>query len=336
MNANLIAQIKQLRKVELHRHIEGSISPELFYELAKKYDKDGIYNDFSKVQEFYNYSDFMGFLNAYSIVVSYLRDYEDFKMLAKTVISQLKQDNIVYSELIFSPQLFIKNGLDSQRIFQVMFDEFNKSNIKTSIIIDLVRNFGTDEAMKTLPILNEVKESSKYLNNWIKAISIGGDEVNYPAKLFKDVFQKAKEFGFILYAHAGEWVDSTSIWDALNILQVKRIGHGIQSINDDKLIDYLLQNKIGLDISITSNYFTNAIESITEHPVKELFNRGISISLNTDDPGFFRTDLNKEFLKFCEMGFKIEDLRQIQVSALNNAFIKESEKLQLLKLLKED
>jgi len=334
LNEDLIEQIRHLKKIELHRHMEGCISPELFFELAKKYDENGQYSNFEEIKRLYDYKDFMGFLTAFETAVDYLRDLDDFKHLATTVILQLENDNVIYAELIFSPQPFLRKGFDLQKIMRTLHDEFAKSNIKTTVIIDFVRNFGSEEAGETLQELITVREEDSLLKEWIKVVSIGGDEVNYPARLFVDVFRRAKETGFRLYAHAGETDGPQSVWDAINKLQVERIGHGIQAVKDEALMDHLAKEKIALDISITSNYLTNSVEKGEEHPIKQLISRNIPVSLNTDDPGFFAVTLNSEYLRFCKKGFTIDSLKKLQVDAIKNAFLSEEEKELLISKLK--
>jgi adenosine deaminase len=328
-----ITKIKEMKKVELHRHMEGSISPEMFHKLVMKHNPLSIYSDFSEVNKIYDYSGFRGFLDTYGVVVDFLRDYDDFKFLATSICSQLKEDNVIYSELLFSPQPYLYKGLDLHKILITMFNVFEKAELKTTVIIDFVRDFKAQEAHETLEILIEILSKDEQLKKWVKAISIGGDELNYPAKLFKTVFKKARDSDLHVYAHAGEWDVATSVWDALNVLGVNRVGHGIRSIEDSKLIDFLKKHNIVLDISITSNYLTTSLQSGEVHPVGALFNIGVCISLNTDDPGFFHTNLNQEYLKFIEMGFTFEDLLRIRKYSIEGSFLTNKEKNDLYSLI---
>ncbi|MHA1983779.1 MAG: adenosine deaminase family protein, partial [Candidatus Hodarchaeales archaeon] len=305
---------------------------EYFFDLVQKHEPSSKYSKKSKIKNLYNFSTFEGFLKAYSTVVSFLRDLDDIKNLAKLVVSQLKKENIIYAELIFSPQPLIKTDYELKSLLQTLYQEFRNSNVETRLIIDIVRNFGVEEADNF--VTNLIPMLSTDLGNWIKAISIGGDEINYPAKMFQKIFLKARKNGFFTYAHAGEWSGVENIWDAIHLLNVRRVGHGIKAINDPKLITYLLENNIGLDISPTSNYLTGAIGKGTVHPLKNFYEYGLSISINTDDPGFFKTDLNKELLLVYQMGITLNEIKVMQRKLVDYTLLTNSERNIILKKLK--
>ncbi len=333
MEESFLQEIKKLKKIELHRHIEGCIDQKFFHKLVLKHDSMGKYAEISSIEELFNFDSFVGFLTAYDAVVGFIREIEDFVELSNHVISQLREENIVYAELIFSPQPFVDKGMDLTDILTNMFDTFKQSGIKTSLIIDIVRNFGVEKGDLFINKLVSTRNSNENLLNWIKAISIGGDEVNYPAILFEDIFKKAKQNGLICYAHAGEWTGHKNIWDSLKSLKVRRIGHGIRAIDDDKLLFYLKENDVTLDISITSNYFTGAVKEGDPHPVKQIFDNGCKITLNTDDPGFFKTDINREYIKFMGLGYDLDDIKSIINNSLNSSFLNKDEKRKIQRLL---
>jgi adenosine deaminase len=320
-----------MKKVELHRHIEGCISPEFFHQLVIKHDPNNELSDFENILEIYDYSTFEGFLNAFIKVVSFIRDLEDIQKMAEMVVDQLLDENIIYAELLFSPQPFMLEGVDLTDMLQTLRSVFDKSGIKTTLIIDIVRNFGVEQADKFLDellpvIINDFKE-------WIRAVSIGGDEFNYPPELFTKVFARVRDAGIHNYAHAGEWAGSESIWDAIDLLKVERIGHGIRSIDDPDLIEYLQRENIMLDISPTSNYMTGALKPDDNHPLILLLESGVKISINTDDPGYFKTDLNQEYLFVHKMGVELESFRDMNINAINSSFLNDIEKRELISQL---
>lgn len=317
--------ISNMNKVELHRHFEGCITPTIFHNLIKKNHPDSSYNDITKIEELYSFQNFVGFLDAFGVVVRHITEYSDFQILAENIAQDLIVENIVYTEFIFSPEPFIAMGLDTETILLSILEGFDKNKCKTGMVIDLVRQAGYDSMMNCLKEIISVRKLNPRLNSWIKGISIGGNELDNPGKWFVDHFDLARKNGLRLAAHAGEWDKSQSVWDAINILQVERIGHGITSIDDDSLIATLVEKGINLDISISSNYFTGIAER-GDHPVKELYKKGCRISLNTDDPGFFNTTLNKEYKRFIELGFEIKDLQLIILNALEASFLTEEEK----------
>jgi adenosine deaminase len=330
---NMEKQIASLPKIELHRHLEGCITPDYLLQHLQEYNPSHPLTHADKVEELYQYDDFMGFLNAWGTVMDLLTSEEHFRGLAQEVVRQLEAENVIYAELIFSPEPFDNMGLDTELILEILHDEFVKAKTKTKVIIDFVRNFGDKSMANYLTKLIQIRKNNGELKHWIRAVSIGGDEVNYPAPIFTQNFRWARDHGFHLYAHAGEWVGAISIWDAVELLGAERIGHGINAIYDRSLINYLKANRIGLDISITSNYLTGAVEPHEVHPTKQLYKTGCPITINTDDPGFFHTDLNTEYSKFIDLGFTIDDLRQIQPLAIESSFLDEDEREKLRTML---
>lgn len=325
-------KVRNLKKVELHRHFEGCITPKIFHDLIKRNHPNSSYIDLSKIDELYSFPDFVGFLEAFRVVVNHIREYDDFKILTEGIAQDLIRENIVYTEFLFSPEPFIDMGLDVSIILHSIMEAFDSYDCKTGLVIDLVRQAGYESMMNCLNVIIELRRNDPELHNWIKGISIGGNELDNPGRLFVDHFDLARENGLKLAAHAGEWDGAHSIWDAINLLQVDRIGHGITSIYDEKLISTLIERGINLDISINSNYFTGIAEE-GNHPVRELYKKGCNISLNTDDPGFFNTNLNKEYLRFLDLGFALEDLKSITKNALQASFLTEEEKNEIHSIL---
>lgn len=323
-------KIQQIKKIELHRHIEGCISVDYFHNLIKRHHPGSKYHDIELIRELFSYNTFKGFLDAFETVVSHVRTIEDLSEMAKVVRTQLENENIVYAELLFSPQPFLRNGMELNDILNALKHVFDGSSVKTTLIIDIVRNFGVEEAEKFMKKMVGIPEG---LKSWVRAISIGGDELNYPPELFKEVFVTAMKHGFRTYAHAGEWASHNSIKNAIDLLKINRVGHGIRVIDDDELITYIKKNKITLDISPTSNYFTGALKEDEEHPIKSLIEKGVKVTINTDDPGFFFTDLNKEYEKVLDMGVEFSYLENIGVNNLDNTFLTDSEKEEIEKLL---
>jgi adenosine deaminase len=314
--------------VELHRHFEGCISPKIFHNLNKKNSPNSQYIEKLAIEELYSFSDFAGFLDAFGTAVKQIRDYDDFEIIAKEVSNNLKNENIQYTEFLFSPEPFIKMGLDTRTMLRSIMETFESTSSNTRMVIDLVRQAGYDSMMNCLKEIINIRKNDVELQNWIKGISIGGNELDNPGKWFVDHFSLAKKNGLHLAAHAGEWDNHGSVWDAINLLKVKRVGHGITSLNDDDLVSELIKRGITLDISITSNYFTGiAVEG--NHPVKSLYDYGCRITLNTDDPGFFNTDLNQEYTKFVDLGLEFDDVLNVLNNSIQGSFLSEREKSEL-------
>ncbi|MHA2504015.1 MAG: adenosine deaminase [Candidatus Kariarchaeaceae archaeon] len=323
------SEVRELPKVELHRHFEGCITPEFLGKFVKRHYPEHRFNVQAEIDQLFDYSTMEGFLGAWIQVIPLLSKEEHFTELADHVVNQFREENIIYADIIFSPQPFFLEGLSTHRIFRNIYSVFKQAGITTHIIVDQVRNFGVQVANSYLDELIKIRNEDPELADWIVAISIGGDEKNYPPELFIEVFTRARENGLRAYAHAGEWAGPENVWTALKDLKVERIGHGTQSFQDPTLMDYLRDNTICLDVSISSNYFTGAVDYGNEHPVRKFIEHGLRISLNTDDPGYFFTDLNLEYAKFLEMGYSIEDLQNIVRNAIESSFATEREKFQI-------
>jgi adenosine deaminase len=285
-----------MEKAEIHLHVEGLVSVDTIWELMIKnnikYDdiktKEDIKNKFSiKTLEEFLYL----FIN---IIQNSFRTEDDVKLLVRDAGEYLRANNIVYAELFLAPTKLVKMGLDFKKIVEIM-DEGARQvkkiyNIDMKFIIDVSRTFGIENAMNNLNLTINNKVPS------VIGIGLGGSEINGPAREYKEVFDKARAHGLHIVAHAGEDAGPESVWDTINYLQAERIGHGISSILDEKLMDYLSEKQIPIEVCPSSNLFTRKyVKNIREHPVKTFFNKGMKVTINSDDPTLFSTNLIDEY-----------------------------------------
>ncbi len=324
---------KKIPKSEIHLHTEGVISKKTAITMLSRKNDD--YKNAENVEKLFNYDNLKDFIKTFLLIQNSFEYLSDFKNLFNNICDYLRDNGIVYAELFFSPSLFVKNGWK----FEDMLDVFTKKikkirkkyKIKIKIIIDVSRTFGIENAMKNL------KNILKYNNKDIIGIGLGGDEVKGPAKMFKEVFQLAKEQGYRRVAHAGEDDGPQSVWDAINYLDAERIGHGISSINDEKLMDYLAKKQIPLEISPTSNIFTKKyVDKIENHPIKEFYKKGIITTLNTDDPTFFGVNLIDEYWNlYSKLGFSLDDLRNVIIYGFKASFLSKRDKKDYVRKVKK-
>ncbi len=275
-------------KIENHIHLEGAIPHETLWLLMNKYGGDDSVTDIVQLKEKFKYHDFDHFINMWIWKNQFLREYEDFKLISEAVFNDLADQNVKYAEVFISPSLFRKKLKTQQVVEAISGSVHANSRIKINLIVDLVRDFGTDE-MRTLHEINEVKHLG------IIGIGLGGTEYKYPTELFIDIFNQAREYGFRTTAHAGEAAGAESIWGAINDLKIDRIGHGTKAAEDPKLLDYISGNKIPVELCPLSNLKTGVIESIEKHPFLTYLEKGIPISVNTDDPKMFGNTLAEEY-----------------------------------------
>jgi|SRR5579871_1735304 len=297
----------ELPKAELHLHLEGSVEPETLHELDPRVT----------VEEFralYSYADFDGFLKAFGGVGKRLRSPQDYGLITRRLLERLQAQNVRYAEIILAAGVVLWKGQEFAPIFDAVNAAASGSPVKVRWILDAVRQFGVEQAMQV------ARWAAERVGGGVVALGIGGSEERGPASWFTDVYRFAKDAGLRLTAHAGEGTTPESIWAALE-LGAERIGHGISSIEDPRLVQHLCERKIPLEISITSNLVTGVIKRLEDHPVRRLFEAGVPIVLNTDDPAMFGCTLVGEYrLAARQFGFNEAELRGIAKNGFRYAF----------------
>ncbi len=287
----------RLPKTEIHLHLEGTASVETIWSLMKKNNLNhtDISNkeDLKKKFQITNLEEFIDlFIN---VIQSSFSTENDIEYLINDAGEYLKKSNTVYSEIFFAPSKFVSMGFDFGKMIKILEKGtrtiMDRHGIEVKYIIDVSRSFGFDNAMANLDLVIDNPSES------VIGIGLGGSETKGPARDFKQVFEKAVSHGFHVVAHAGEDVGPESVWDALNLLKAERIGHGISSILDEKLMKYLEEKQIPLEICPTSNLFTRKYaQSLEEHPVRKFFDRNMNVTINTDDPTLFSVNLIEEYM----------------------------------------
>jgi len=326
-----ILDFNTIPKVENHLHLEGATPLDTIWQLIQKYGGDKSVSNIDQLKERFIYKDFIQFIKTWSWKNKYIREYDDFALLTESVIQDLVNQNVKYAEIFISPSLF-KDRLEIQRIVETISTEIKKNTkIQINLIGDLVRDYGAESEMRTLYEINEVK------NFGIIGIGIGGSENEYPPELFKDVYEQARKFEFKTTAHAGESAGSKSVWGAIRELKVDRIGHGTRAIEDKKLLKYLVDNKIPIEVCPLSNLRTNVISSMKEHPVKTFIDMGIPISINTDDPKMFNNSLSEEYQSLKDtFNYSNEDIINILINSIHTTWLGEKEKNNLILKFKKE
>ncbi len=316
---------ERVPKVELHLHLTGAIPHETLWELIMKYGGDSSVPDIGSLEEKFRYRDFMHFLETWLWKNQFLREYEDFTFLSEAVARDLASQNILYAEMFFSASRFHDKNLTVSRLAEAVRKGLNKvPEIEINLIIDLVRDNGPENAEKILP---EIVESREF---GVIGIGLGGNEKEYPPELFTEVYEKARQAGLHTTAHAGEAAGSDSIWAAINHLKVERIGHGTRAIEDEKLVDYLAQHSLPVEICPISNVKTGVVESIKQHPVRYYYDRFIPVSISTDDPKMFDTSLAEEYeILTNDLGFIRDEIRTMLFNAVRTSWLSDDKKREL-------
>lgn len=333
--------IQSLPKAELHLHLEGSVDPATLAELSRRhntplptvnnrYDVTGSGDELTEedVRQLYSYRNFSGFMLAFKAVTERLRTPEDYELVTYRLMQKLRQQNVVHAEVYVSAGVIHWRGQEFQPIFEGMERgrERGQRDFGVSLlwIFDAVRHFGPEAAAEVFDLAARLRERN------VAGIGIGGDERRGPAEWFRDLYKKAAGEGLRLTAHAGETMGPESVWGALN-MGVERIGHGLSIARDAELIEVLAHKQVPIEICLSSNVRTGVCPELKEHPVRQLFDEGLMITLNTDDPSMFQTSLCKEYeIAAQEFGFSEDQLRELARNSIEASFLPVEKKLMYL------
>ena len=291
----------------MHLHLDGSVEPETLIEIDTSLTRE-------EIAERTAYTDFAGFLKSFVWVNQRLRTPEDYARVARRLFERLESEGVTYAEVILSVGVVLWKEQDLDATYRALAREAARTPVTVRWIFDAIRQFGAETAKPVFDL------AAERVGEGVLAIGLGGDEVRGPAGLFGDLFREARDRGLRLTCHAGETARPRSVWEALQI-GAERIGHGIRAIEDPALVAHLAAKQIPLEICITSNLRTGAVSSLAEHPVRRLYDAGVPIVLNSDDPALFGCTLTSEFeLAAREFGFTEDELAGLTRNAFRYAF----------------
>lgn len=331
--------IETIPKTEIHLHVEACVSSASYHQLMDKYDiphdlKTNKLIDFSKIKSL------KSMLESFYFVQSFFREPEDFLFVAHDLVEYAKLNNIYYIEAFASPSMVLNRGLVSfDGMFETLlsgFDDARKNDgVDVRLIVDVSRSFGLENAMKNLDLL--IAFLKRKPTDAIVGIGLGGQEIGHPCADYEAVFAKARGEGMHVVSHAGEEVGPESIWDAIQQLHSERIGHGTSAIKDPTLMEHLKDTQLPIEICPTSNVVTKKyVKKYSEHPIRALFDYGVNVSVNTDDPVLFSVGLNDEYNNVAtELNFNQAEINQLVRNNLMATFMTESEKKARLKKLEQ-
>lgn len=316
---------KNLSLVDLHRHLDGNIPPKLIWQLANEYSIELPVTCESELAKYAliqdKTTDLLSFLQKLNYGVSVLATPEACYKVAYENVLMARAEGIDYAELRFSPFFMAKAfNLPLHAVVEAVVEGVKAGNAvhstKYQLIGILSRTFGIEACHREL-------DSILAYSDHIIALDLAGDEVNYPAGLFVDHFKLARNAGLQITVHAGEAAGPESIWDAINLLGAQRIGHGVAAAQDQKLIDFMLKHDIGIESCLTSNYQTGTWVDIKTHPIRTFMESGLSVSLNTDDPGVSDIDIKHEyFIARNIVSLTQQQIQKIQLNGLSQRFFK--------------
>ncbi|MGD0579044.1 MAG: adenosine deaminase, partial [Bryobacteraceae bacterium] len=297
----------RLKKAELHLHLEGAVEPETLLEIDPALTRE-------KVAEVYGYTDFLGFLRSYAWVNLRLTEPAHFGLITRRLLERLSAQNVVYAEINLSVGVWRWRELPFEPYFAAVAAEAARSPVRVRYILDATRQFGVEQGWEVARL------AAANQGRGVVGFGIGGDEARGPARDFREVFAWAKKQGLHLVPHGGETMGPQTVWDALEC-GAERIGHGIGAIGDAALVRHLAERRIPLEICITSNLRTGTVASLQEHPLRRLYDAGVPVTLNTDDPGMFGTTLEREYgIAAAAFGFTEKELGGVAANGFEFAF----------------
>jgi aminodeoxyfutalosine deaminase len=320
--------IRRLPKAELHLHLEGTILPSTLVELSARHDSRPI--TLTEAEALYQFKDFTGFIEAFKAVTRLLTGPEDYELAAWRMMQHLSEQGVVHAEVYISVGVIYMWRNYDPHAFEPIFAGLERARergerelgLSLYWIFDAVRHFTVEEAERVFRKAAELRPRFPS----IIGIGLGGDERRARSEPFRDLYAEAMRASLRLTNHAGETTGPEAIWEALSIGS-ERIGHALSAIEDPKLVQELSARNIPLELNPTSNVRTGVCASFAEHPLRRYFDAGLMVTLNSDDPAFFGSDVANEYLlAHTTQGFTREELRQLASNSIRASFLAESAK----------
>ena len=321
---NQIELIQAMPKAELHVHIEGTFEPELMFEIAQRNHIDIPYKSVEEVKQAYNFHNLQSFLDIYYAGANVLIHEQDFYDLAWAYFEKCAADNVVHSEMFFDPQTHTDRGITFEIVIKGLKracdDAQSKLGISSHLIMCFLRHLSEEAAFETL-------EQALPYKDQIIGVGLDSSEVGHPPAKFERVFAKAREAGFLVVAHAGEEGPAEYVWQALDLLHVNRVDHGVRSEEDPKLMQRLIAEKMPLTVCPLSNLKLCVVEDMAQHNIRRLLQQGVHVTVNSDDPSYFGGYMNDNFIAITQaLDLTNAELKQLAKNSFEASFISDAEK----------
>jgi len=337
MKTSLSEFIANLPKAELHLHIEGSLEPEMMFALAKRNSVKIPFTTIDEVRAAYNFRDLKSFLDLYFAGTAVLQTETDFYELTKAYVEKAITDNIRHSELFFDPQTHTDRGVPISAVFagiaRALREARSSDGFSSKMIMCFLRHLSEEDAFETLQAALPLR--ADHTDLWC-GVGLDSSEFGNPPKKFSKVFDMARELGFRIVAHAGEEGPPEYIWEALEILKVERVDHGIKCETDERLVKYLAEHRIPLTVCPLSNLKLCVVKKIEEHNLVRLLRSGLCITINSDDPPYFGGYINDNFIAVAS-AFNLtgEDLVDLARNSFRSSFADDEQKMKWLQEIDE-
>jgi len=324
--------LNHLPKIELHLHLEGSLEPNLMFELAKRNNVTIPFKTVEQVRNAYRFSNLQDFLDIYYQGTNVLLVEQDFYDLTWSYLLKCQQQHVMHVEPFFDPQTHTNRGVDFATVItgisRALYDGENKLGISSQLIMCFLRHLSEEDAFTTLD------QAWPYLHK-LKAVGLDSSERGHPPEKFSRVFAKARELGLLTVAHAGEEGPAAYISTALNDLQVSRIDHGVNAINDQFLMAKLVKTQVPLTVCPLSNVKLQVFSDMSEHTILQMLERGVCVTVNSDDPAYFGGYMTENFVALAEsLAMTKEQAKQLVLNSINGCFASDDRKQAMLEVLR--
>lgn len=327
-NLSIKEFIEGIPKAELHLHIEGTFEPELMFEIAKRNHKKIKYASVEELKKAYRFSNLQEFLDIYYAGANVLLHEQDFYDLTWAYLTKVHAQNLKHTEIFFDPQTHTARGVSFEDVIngihRALTEGQKRLGITSKLIMSFLRHLSEASAFKTLEQAMPFKEI-------ISAVGLDSSELGNPPSKFERVFDRARANGFCSVAHAGEEGPADYVWEAMKLLKVNRIDHGNRSLEDEKLIDHLIETQIPLTLCPLSNLELKVVKDLKEHPVTEMMDKGLMVTINSDDPAYFGGYMNENYFAIAEaLNLSKEHIVRLAKNSFTSSWLPHTEKQRLI------
>ena len=320
--------IEGIPKAELHLHIEGTFEPDLMFEIARRNNISINYKSVDELKKAYNFNNLQEFLDIYYAGASVLIYEQDFYDLTWAYLTKVHEQNLVHTEIFFDPQTHTDRGISFDTVIQgihsALEDAKEKLGISSQLIMCFLRHLDEVAAFDTLEQALPYKE-------WIAGVGLDSSEMGHPPSKFENVFSKALDEGFITVAHAGEEGPAAYVWEAINLLKISRIDHGNRSLEDNQLIKHIVEKQIPLTVCPLSNLELKVVDDLKDHPMLQLMEAGLMVTINSDDPAYFGGYLNENYIQIAAaLNLSKKQITELAKNSFKASFLSDVEKEKLM------
>jgi len=327
------AFIHGIPKAELHIHIEGALEPELMFQIAEKNGISLPFKTVADIRRAYDFKDLQSFLDIYYQGAQVLLHEDDFYQLTWSYLQKAAEQNVRHTEIFFDPQVHTARGIEFETVLQgihrALVDARLHLDVSSKLIMCFLRHLSVSDAMETL-------KKALPFEEWITAVGLDSSEWGFPPENFKPVFDQARRRGFKAVAHAGEEGPAEYIWQALKLLKVERIDHGVRCVEDAGLVDFLVKHQVPLTVCPLSNVKLGVFADMHQHNLKQMLSSGLFVTVNSDDPAYFGGYIEENFRALHEAsGLDYQDIYKLARNSFQASFLNPPEKKKYVDELNE-